>query len=74
MLIAIGLKARKPILELIFRINMIKLGKTIRKIEEMMSLKSVYVVCWRKRIPVAFLQNMQTRIIYNLIKNKMVKK
>ena len=47
--------------------------KRIIKIDRIMELakarKSVYVRCYGRKIPAAFLQNMQARLLYNYIRN-----
>lgn len=44
-----------------------KKGKQIKSVEQLMKLKSAYNELYKKRTPVAFLQNMQTRLIHKWI-------
>lgn len=49
-----------------------KQGKTINSLEEMSPLKIVYVVQWKKTVPVAFFKSWQWRLIEDWIKLKKI--
>lgn len=44
-------------------------GKQIKTIKQLLKSKSVWVESWRRRVPTAFLQNMQFWIIAGLLLN-----